>query len=78
MASQSHPCRRCGGMMIETYADLLSPSEKGKDEFGWRCINCGDYLDRQVLANRAHELYSEPGYRPGHALTTGGRQSGRF
>jgi hypothetical protein len=65
-------------MMIETYADLLSPSEKGKDEFGWRCINCGDYLDRQVLANRAHELYSELGYRPGHALTTGGRQSGRF
>jgi hypothetical protein len=65
-------------MMIETYADLLSPSEKGKDEFGWRCINCGDYLDRQVLANRAHELYSEPGYRPGHALTTEGRQSGRF
>jgi len=65
-------------MMIETYADLLSPSEKGKDEFGWRCINCGDYLDRQVLANRAHELYSEPSYRPGHGLTTDGRQSGRF
>jgi len=34
-------------MMIETYADLLSPSEKGKDEFGWRCANFGDYFDRQ-------------------------------
>jgi hypothetical protein len=78
MASQSHPCRRCGGMMIETYADLLSPSEKGEDEFGWRCANCGDYFDRQVLANRAHERYSEPGHRPGYALTAGGRQNGRF
>jgi hypothetical protein len=58
-------------MMIETYSDLLSPSERGEDVFGWRCINCGNYLDRQVLANRGHELASEQAYRPGYALTTG-------
>jgi hypothetical protein len=69
MVEQGIKCRRCGGMMIETYSDLLSPSEKGKDEFGWRCISCGDYIDRQVIANRAHEPYSEPGYhRHGYAL----------
>jgi|GEM_PF-5550630 len=50
MVEQSITCCRCDGMMIETYSDLLSPSEKGEDEFGWRCANCGDYIDRQVLA----------------------------
>lgn len=64
--------------MIETYADLLSPGEKGEDKFGWRCANCGDYFDRQVLANRAHELSSARGHRYEYALKTGGRQSGRF
>ena len=78
MVEQGIKCRRCGGMMIETYSDLLSPGEKGEDEFGWRCVNCGDYIDRQVLANRDQELASERGCRPGYALMTGGSQSGRF
>lgn len=66
-------CHRCGGMMIETYSDLLSPSEKGEDEIVWRCVNCGDYVVRQVLANRAHEPYSERVYRHRYALMSGSR-----
>jgi hypothetical protein len=46
-------CRRCSGMMIATYADLLSRSQTGEDVIVWRCVNCGDYVDRQVLMNRS-------------------------
>lgn len=73
MMEQGIKCRRCGGMMIETYSDLLSPSEKGEDEFVWRCVNCGDYVDRQVLANRAHEPYSGQVCRHRYALMSGSR-----
>ncbi len=47
------PCGRCGGMVIATYADLLSPNQKGEAAIGWRCVNRGDYVDRQVLVNRS-------------------------
>ncbi len=47
------PCRRCRGMIIATYADLLSPSQTGEAAIGWRCVNCGEYVDRQVLVNRS-------------------------
>lgn len=53
MKSHACPCHRCGGMMIATYADLLSSSEAGEDVIGWRCVNCGEYFDRQVLLNRS-------------------------
>lgn len=71
MAKQGIKRRRCGGMMIETYSDLLSPSEKGEDEFVWRCVNCGDYVDRQVLANCAPELSSARNDRHRYAQMTG-------
>jgi ribosomal protein S27AE len=46
-------CRRCGGMIIATHADLLSPSRTGDPAIVWRCVNCGEYVDRQVLLNRS-------------------------
>jgi hypothetical protein len=52
MRKQRHACPRCGGMMVETYSELLSPSDRGEDVFVWRCVNCGDYMDRLVLRNR--------------------------
>jgi hypothetical protein len=39
-------------MMVHTYSDLLSPSAKGEEVYCWRCVNCGEYVDRQVLRNR--------------------------
>lgn len=53
MMEQSDRCIRCDGMMVEVYADLLSPSETGEDVIGRRCVNCGEYVDRQVLLNRS-------------------------
>jgi len=53
MERRANGCRRCGGMMIATYADLLSPGETGEAVIGRRCANCGDYEDQQVLLNRS-------------------------
>lgn len=53
MKKQACLCQRCGGMIVENYADLVSPIETGEAVFGWRCVNCGEYVDRQVLLNRS-------------------------
>lgn len=53
MIEQRNRCRRCGGMMVETYVVLLSPSETEQPVIGWGCVNCGEYLDQQVLLNRS-------------------------
>jgi hypothetical protein len=50
-------CQRCDGLLVPTYADLLSPSETGEAELGWRCLNCGEYMDRQVLLNRSAQEF---------------------
>lgn len=53
MTNHAHRCRRCHGMMVEIYSDLLSPSDTGDAVFAWRCVNCGDYVDRDILQNRS-------------------------
>ena len=52
MTNHAHACRRCRGMMVETYSDLLSPNDHGEAVFVWRCVNCGDYVDRHMLQNQ--------------------------
>lgn len=52
MTTHVQHCTRCGGMMVEVYGDLMSPDEIGMDVVGWRCVNCGDYVDELVLKNR--------------------------
>jgi len=44
-------CHRCGGLMLaEQYDDLYDYTEQA--EFtGWRCINCGNVLDRVIAGN---------------------------
>ena len=45
------PCNRCGGWMTpDQFTDLLNSSELLFD--GWRCVNCGEVVDRLVLQNR--------------------------
>ncbi|MBH0205004.1 MAG: hypothetical protein HP498_04160 [Nitrospira sp.] len=52
MTTHVQHCNRCGGMMVEVYGDLMSPDEIGMEVVGWRCVNCGDYVDELVLKNR--------------------------
>ena len=53
-------CKRCGGMMMEVYVDVMSPNERGADVLGRRCVNCGDYVDELVLQNRGMQQDTTP------------------
>ena len=48
------PCKKCGGLMlgIDCRGDWLEMCRM------WSCVNCGECLDAQILANRAG--HSEP------------------
>jgi RNase P subunit RPR2 len=52
MKRQRQDCPRCHGLIVETYSDVASPDNAGQDVIGWRCVNCGEYMDRLVLLNR--------------------------
>lgn len=42
-------CERCGGSMIkENFFDSIG----GGSFWGWKCINCGEVLDRIIVFNR--------------------------
>jgi hypothetical protein len=62
MRAHVYHCDRCGGMMVEVFGDLMSPDETGMDVVGWRCVNCGDYVDELVLKNR--EMQQRPASFP--------------
>lgn len=44
-------CFRCGGCMVETFVE--GEAECREDPAGiWKCVNCGEVIDSQILANR--------------------------
>ena len=45
-------CQRCMGFMVEeVFEDVMD--DTGAVHFkGWRCITCGEILDRTILKNR--------------------------
>ncbi len=46
-------CGRCDGLMVsEKIEDLESLKLNGYEDAGWRCINCGEIVDRVIAANR--------------------------
>jgi hypothetical protein len=40
-------CHRCGGVMV--YERFYGPQEHF---LGWRCVLCGEIIDRVILDNR--------------------------
>jgi DNA-directed RNA polymerase subunit N (RpoN/RPB10) len=40
-------CHRCGSVMV--YERFYGPNEHFS---GWRCISCGEIIDRVILENR--------------------------
>ena len=40
-------CSRCGGIMV--YEKLYHKTDQLE---GWRCVFCGDYIDRVIQENR--------------------------
>lgn len=45
-------CLRCGGLLVSTYTASLERDVTGTPVTLWRCVNCGDCLDGDILANR--------------------------
>jgi len=45
-------CVRCGGLLVPGYSAFLERDVAGTPVTLWRCVNCGDCVDRFILANR--------------------------
>ena len=45
-------CLRCGGLLVPSYTASLERDVTGTPMTLWRCVNCGDCVDRDILANR--------------------------
>lgn len=46
-------CDRCGGLRLWSHFENLEPSAGAWAYDAWRCMNCGDVVDAQILLNRA-------------------------
>jgi hypothetical protein len=45
-------CRRCSGFLVLSYTATLEWDITGKPMALWRCVNCGDCVDHDILANQ--------------------------
>jgi len=45
-------CLRCGGLLVPSYTASLERDLTGTPVTLWRCVNCGDCVDHDILANR--------------------------
>ena len=45
-------CLRCSGLLVPSYTASLERDFTGTPVTLWRCVNCGDCVDRDILANR--------------------------
>ena len=49
-------CLRCGGWLVLSDMASLESDLSGRPMRLWRCVNCGDCVDRDILANRGKAL----------------------
>ena len=45
-------CLRCSGLLVPTYTASLERDITGTPVTLWRCVNCGDCVDSEILTNR--------------------------
>ncbi len=45
-------CLRCGGLLVPSYTASLERHLSGEPMTLWRCVNCGDCVDQDILTNR--------------------------
>jgi hypothetical protein len=45
-------CLRCGGFLVLSYMAALEFDHTGRPMKLWRCINCGNCVDHDILVNR--------------------------
>lgn len=54
-APTGESCLRCGGLLVRSYAAALERDSTGTLVMLWRCVNCGDCIDHDILANRGND-----------------------
>jgi hypothetical protein len=67
-------CLRCSGLLVPCCAAFLERDATGTPVTLWRCINCGDCVDHDILANRGKGPVAT---RPRARLPTGPQYTGR-
>ena len=45
-------CLRCSGLLVPTYTASMERDITGTPVTLWRCVNCGDCVDSEILTNR--------------------------
>ena len=61
-------CPRCGGLMVrEKFGDLGGFGSSDYEYAGWRCINCGAFVDPVIATHRRLTSQAAPS---NPALTT--------
>jgi hypothetical protein len=48
-------CLICGGLLVPSYTANWERNVTGKPMTLWRCVNCGDCVDHDILANRVKD-----------------------
>jgi hypothetical protein len=61
-------CLRCGGLLVPEYTAALERDVTDTLVTLWRCVNCGDCVDHEILAHRGEGSGSAG---PGARLPTG-------
>ncbi len=52
-AVQMDICGRCRGLMVPCFTDsLFLELTEAVQNPSWRCVNCGEWLDETIAANR--------------------------
>ncbi|WP_455378768.1 hypothetical protein [Petrachloros mirabilis] len=50
---EQNTCSRCHGLMVPSFTDSLLVEITDKTDVpAWRCVNCGNWVDDTVSANR--------------------------
>jgi hypothetical protein len=76
-APPGESCLRCGGLLVTSYKASLEWDVTGGPVTVWRCVNCGDCFDAQILTNRGKGSGSpQPRARPPTGPQYTGRQHG--
>jgi hypothetical protein len=48
-------CTRCHGLLLREWIHRTREYDRDCPGWWWKCLNCGERVDRQILLNRADQ-----------------------
>jgi hypothetical protein len=58
-------CERCQGLFLADRYNVLAGVDL-REQMMWRCVNCGNILDSQIMKHRTLQKYHVPIAAPGY------------